>query len=287
MIELKQETSEQMELRDYYKMTREERGYTYGEIACDFLHRTQLSRFEKGENIFSAECLLLAINGLNMTPDEFFALMPNYSPSQLYTFNKKMRGYVLANDLEGMKAVLKQKAKKKIDRIQNLLVKIAILDVSGENLITTNDRQFVRGYLGNIKQWTQFEVYVFGLCLKAFDDEDVYELGLEMIKSNELSHLIGSHAELVKKTLVNLYVHFVCRSRYTYASKIKEKLETMIDGWDMEAKIILYLFSCFATFKQEESPELLDELQGDLQILKKFGAIELADRIGMFLKKYR
>lgn len=287
MMKLKEDMTEQMDLRTYYKMKREERGYTYGEIASDFLHTTQISRFEKGENMFSAECLLLAIKGLNMTPDEFFALMPNYTPSQLHIFSKKMRGYVMVNDLEKMKALLKPRAKKKIDRIKNLMVKSAILDVSGEDLITNSERRFVRDYLENIKQWTQFEVYIFGLCLKAFDDEDVYDLGLDMVKSDELSHLIDSHAELVKKTLVNLYVHFICKNRYTYARKIKEKLEELINEWDMEAKIIIHLFSNFAIFKQEKSPELFEEIQGDIQVLKKFGVIGLANRIAIFMERSR
>lgn len=280
------EEFEQMELRIYYKKQREERGYTYGEIACNYLHATQISRFEKGENIFSAECLLLAIKGLNMTPDEFFALMPNYSPNPLHIFNEKMREYVITNDFEKMKALLKPRAKKKIDKIQNLMVKIAILDASGENFITNSDRKFIRDYLDNIKQWTQFEVYIFGLCLKAFDDEDAYDLALDMIKSNNLSRLVASHAELVKKTLINIYVYFVCRNRYAYARKIKSKIETIIDEWDIEAKIIIHMFSNFATFKQEKSSELLNEIRSDIKVLKKFGVTGIADRLTMFMKRY-
>lgn len=286
MVELKQKRLEQIELRDYYKMKREERGYTYGEIACDYLHRTQLSRFEKGENVFSAECLLLAIKGINMTPDEFFALMPNYNPNPMHVFNAKMREYVMAKDIEGMKALLKMRAKKKIDRIQNLMVKNAILDISEENLITNSDRHFIRQYLENIKQWTQFEVYIFGLCLKAFDDDDIYDLALDMLKSNELLQLVASYAELVKKTLVNLYVYFVCENRYAYARKIKSEIVSLINEWDMEAKIILHIFGNFAIFKQEKSPELLDEIQGDIQVLRKFGVIGLANRVAMFIEKY-
>ncbi|MDR1606166.1 MAG: hypothetical protein LBS41_03530 [Streptococcaceae bacterium] len=287
VVESKEGTPEQMDLWVYYKMIREERGYTYGEIACDFLHRSQLSRFEKGKNMFSAECLLAAIKGLNMTPEEFFALMPNHSPNQIHVFNAKMREYVMANDLEGMKSLLKPRAKKKIDRIHNLMIKVALLDTSGEDLMITSDRQFVRDYLDNIKQWTQFEVYVLGLCLKAFDDDDIYDLALDMIKSNDLSRLVASHEELVKKTLLNIYVYFICMNRYEYSRKIKAEIESLINEWDMEAKIILHIFGTFATFKQKDSPELLDEIQGDIQVLKKFGVTGLADRLVMFMKRYR
>ena len=64
--------------------------------------------------MFSAECLLLAIQGLNMTPTEFFALMPTYEPSRLHVFMKQMSDYAINNDIEGMKKLLKPRAKKKM-----------------------------------------------------------------------------------------------------------------------------------------------------------------------------
>ncbi|MGO2924368.1 MAG: hypothetical protein ACTICY_00275 [Pseudolactococcus laudensis] len=116
--------------------------------------------------MFSAECLLLAIQGLNMTPTEFFALMPTYEPSRLHIFMKQMSDYAITNDIEGMKKLLKPRAKKKIDKIYNVIVKVAIFDSSGENLITDNDRKLIQDYLTSIKQWTLFEIDIFSMCLE-------------------------------------------------------------------------------------------------------------------------
>ena len=68
--------------------------------------------------------------------------------------------------------------------------------------------------------------------------------------------------------------------------KIKSKIETIIDEWDIEAKIIIHMFSNFATFKQEKSSELLNEIRSDIKVLKKFGVTGIADRLTMFMKRY-
>jgi transcriptional activator, Rgg/GadR/MutR family, C-terminal domain len=285
LTKLQEEMSEQMELRTFYQKTREARGYSYGEIETGYLHSSQISRFEKGESMFSAECLLLAIQGLNMTPTEFFALMPTYEPSRLHVFMKQMSDYAINNDIEGMKKLLKPRAKKKNDKIYNVMVKVAIYDSSGENLITDNDRKLIQDYLTSIEQWTLFEIDVFSNCLEALSLKEAYYLGLEMLDCDELSNLLYSHADVVKRTLVNLYVHMVCNEQYTRANRIKNELEELLDAWDMEGKIIVSIFETFSKFKQEKSSELFEEIQSDIQVLKKFGIVDLAKRIEMFMAK--
>ena len=235
--------------------------------------------------MFSAECLLLAIQGLNMTPTEFFALMPTYEPSRLHVFMKQMSDYAINNDIEGMKKLLKPRAKKKNDKIYNVMVKVAIYDSSGENLITDNDRKLIQDYLTSIEQWTLFEIDVFSNCLEALSLKEAYYLGLEMLDCDELSNLLYSHADVVKRTLVNLYVHMVCNEQYTRANRIKNELEELLDAWDMEGKIIVSIFETFSKFKQEKSSELFEEIQSDIQVLKKFGIVDLAKRIEMFMAK--
>ena len=90
MTKLKQYEDEFIDIRAYFKLKREERGYTYGDVAGDYLHRTQIARFEKGEHAFSADALLLAIRGLNMTPHEFFALMPKENFNQIHEFRDQL-----------------------------------------------------------------------------------------------------------------------------------------------------------------------------------------------------
>ena len=125
------------------------------------------------------------------------------------------------------------------------------------------------------------------MCLEVLSLKEAYYLGLEMLDSDELSNLLDSHANDVKKSLVNLYVHMVCNDQYVRASRIKNELDDILEAWDMEEKIIVYIFETFSKFKQEKSSELFEEIQSDIQVLKKFGVTDFAKRIEMFMAKER
>ena len=279
--------SETQELGNYYKQVRNERGYTLSDVAIssDYLDKSQLSRFESGESMLSADRFLAAVNGLNMTTSEFFALRSS-EPSQYRVFCKKLMAYVMKGDVEGLKVLIKPNAKMKMDKIFNILAKSAILDISKENLVTVSEKKYLENYLLHIPQWTFFEVNIFGMCLEILDEDEVYDLGQDMLASHELSQIIASNGEIVKKTAINLYVYLISKGWYRRADKIEEELDKLLTEWDMEEKISLHIFKKFAQYKKEKSPELLEEVQSDIEILKKLGATGIANRFAMDIERY-
>lgn len=278
---------ETLEIGMYYKQVREERGYTLADVAMssDYLDKSQLSRFESGESMLSADRFLAAIDGLNMTVNEFVALR-SAEPSQYRVFSEKIMAYVMVGDIGGLKDLIKPKARMKMDEIFNILVKSAILDISQENLITTAEKKFLENYLLNIPYWTFFEVNIFGMCLEILDEEEVYDLGQDMLASHELSKIIAFNGEIVKKTGINFYVYLISKGWYTRAEQIEKELDKLLTEWDMEEKISIHIFKKFAQYKKERSPELLREVQDDIQGLKKLGANGIANRFAMDIERY-
>ena len=276
------------EIGTYYKQVREERGYTLSDVAMssDYLDKSQLSRFESGESMLSADRFLSAINGLNMTPSEFFALKSN-EPSQYHIFATKIMKCVMKKDEEGLKSLVKTKARVKMEKIFNILAKAAIFDVSKENLITTSEKKYLKNYLINIPQWTFFEVNIFGMCLEILDEDEVYDLGQDMLASDELSQIIAFNDEVVKKTAINLYFYLISKGWYRRAERIEKKIDELLTEWDMEEKISLHIFKKFLKYKQEKSPKLLEEVQSDIQMLKQLGATGIADRFAIDIESCR
>lgn len=62
---------EKMELGEFYKELRLARKLKQSDVACDGLTASQLSKFELGQSMLSADKLILAIQGINVTFDEF------------------------------------------------------------------------------------------------------------------------------------------------------------------------------------------------------------------------
>ena len=278
---------ETQEIGAYYKQVREKRGYTLSDVAMSssYLDKSQLFRFESGENMLSADRFLAAINGLNMTASEFVALM-SIEPSQYCVFNKKIRAYVMVGDIEGLKTLIKPNARLKMEKIFNILAKSAILDISQENLITTAEKKFLEKYLLSIPQWTFFEVKILGRCLEILDDDEIYDLGQDMLASQELSQIIAFNGKIVKKTAINLYVYLIFKGYYIRAERIEKEINKLLTEWDIEEKISLHIFKKFAQYKKEKNSELLKEVQSDIDMLKKLGATGMANRFAMEIEKY-
>ncbi len=276
----------ELELGAFYKETREKLGYSQRDAESAYCDHSLISRFENGETVLRADKLLMAINGLDLTPTEFFVWHGEYLPNRLQIFNKKMSAYAINEDVDGLKTLLKTRAIRNEDKIFNILVKCAIFDLSDEMLIIKSERKFIEKHYNNVKQWTIYEMSVFAHCLEAIDDAEVYDIGQDILKSDEFSKIIDSNATLAKKTLVNLYVHLICHGSYRYAEKLKQGINDLLTEWDMSEKIILHIFEKFSLYRQEKSPELLAEIQDDLQILNRFGATGMAKRMTLFIKKY-
>ena len=62
---------EKQELGEFYKELRLARKLKQSDVACAGLTASQLSKFELGQSMLSADKLILAIQGINMTFDEF------------------------------------------------------------------------------------------------------------------------------------------------------------------------------------------------------------------------
>lgn len=276
-----------LEIGMYYKQVREERGYTLADVAMssDYLDKSQLSRFESGQSMLSADRFLTAINGLNMTVTEFFALR-SVEPSHYGIFSKKIMSYVMVGDITGLKGLIKPKARMKMDKIFNILVKSAILDISRENLVTSSEKKFLETYLLTIPYWTFFDVNIFGMCLEILDEKEVYDLGQDMLVSHELTQIIAFNSEIVKKTGVNLYVYLISKGWYRRAENIEKELDKLLTEWDMEEKISIHIFKKFAQYKEEKNPELFKAVQDDIYKLKKLGAVGIANRFAMEIEKY-
>ena len=285
MMDKQDVPSKGLTLGRYYQQIRERRGYTYADIASDYLHSSQISRFEKGVNMFSATCLLLAIQGLDMTPAEFFGLMPQDQFSRHYRILKEMSHYAMICNPSDMEHLKIKGPKKQIDKIYNIIVKLAGAKEIGNSDITSQERRYVYQYLSSIQRWTVLDIQIFSSCLSVLELKEAFLFGLDILKCDDLSNLLGLHASEVKKAMVHLHMHLVYGEYYSRANHIKAELDALLDVSDMEEKIMLHVFDCLAQYKQNKDQNTLEELENCIQVLRACELSDLAKRISDAIKK--
>lgn len=274
------------ELGNFYKETRLRRGYKLLDVETENLHHSKLSRFERGETMLSAKSFVLAVNAIDMTMAEFFVSKDRNQFNRLQDFGKKMGTYIMSEDIVSMRALLIPRAIKNYDKIFNTLIKCSIFDISKENLITKKDKKFITKYFLNLKIWTLYDINLLSLCLEAIDIVEIYDIAQDLLYKDEFLELLSEHEVCVKKALINIYVHLICKGRLTAAENIQEDLNEHLTEWDMEEKIILYIFKNILQYKRQKNTELLKEIRYDIQYLRKFDATGMATRFELFLKNF-
>jgi len=81
---------EKQELGEFYKELRLARKLKQSDVACAGLTVSQLSKFELGQSMLSADKLILAIQGINVTFDEFGHKLNNYQESPHMKFGRRV-----------------------------------------------------------------------------------------------------------------------------------------------------------------------------------------------------
>ena len=268
----------------YYHQVRKAKGYSITEIAKfnAYLTTSQLSRFERGMNMLSADRFLAAVSGLNMSMSEFFTLydnLPSYSSLQ----KGKTSHAVRLRDYAVLKNILAEKDATRDDRLYRLLIKFAIQENFREILITCDEQAFLLNYFEGILHWTLYDTIMFHQCLFLLERYVVYELIWELLVSDSLPRLLMQNETVVKKILIDISVIGVVNQNTSWQAAIQKKIDQLVIDWDISEKITLSVSRKMSHYQVEKTSEALSEVKVDIEELTKFGEIDLATRLKKIL----
>ncbi|MGT2926303.1 Rgg/GadR/MutR family transcriptional regulator [Streptococcus cuniculipharyngis] len=245
---------DKLNLGEFYKELRLARGIKQKEVARDGLSVSQLSKFETGQSMLSADKLLIAIEGIHMTFEEFGYALYNYQKPLFVREAEKINELFQAQDKQGL-INLKEKYKQSdtCSFLNYAIVKniLYILDGSSE-LASGEERERVTHYLYSIEDWTNYELYVFGNTIPFLSDEDIVFLGKEFLPKVVLYGELPDMRRKVKQILINLISEFVDRDIYYYVDYFAEKLQNILTYQDIFEQILLTFLKMCADYKMSK-----------------------------------
>ncbi|MDU5578610.1 MAG: helix-turn-helix domain-containing protein, partial [Streptococcus parasanguinis] len=170
-----------IQLGELYKELRIARGLKQKDVARKGLSIAQLSKFENGQTMLSADKLLIAIESIHMTFEEFGHKLNNYELPKDIILGKKISSLFLKQDIKGLESllteVLQSEETDRYQRIQSFIIENAIHSLDQNYEINIEDRKVLVDYLFSIESWTWFELYVFGNTMTLISDEDLLFFG--------------------------------------------------------------------------------------------------------------
>ena len=167
-----------IQLGELYKELRIARGLKQKDVARKGLSIAQLSKFENGQTMLSADKLLIAIESIHMTFEEFGHKLNNYELPKDIILGKKISTLFLKQDIKGLEylltEVLQSEETDQYQRIQSFIIENAIHSLDQNYEINIEDRKVLVDYLFSIESWTWFELYVFGNKKEDYDYSNVH-----------------------------------------------------------------------------------------------------------------
>lgn len=234
---------DKMELGEFYRELRIARGVKQNEVACEGLTASQLSKFELGQSMLSADKLFLAIEGINMTFAEFAYKLNSYQESQHVQLGHQVVDLFVHQDKDGLEDLL-HKVQEKVSsqqyiRLNKIVIQNALHSLDSSYILKEEDKQFITAYLFAIDSWTWFELYLFFNTMPLLSDQDLLFLSTALLeKSQEFQQLMQNKLYL-KKGLLNVISELLERGYYRYVPLFEIELEKILTVYDIFENILL------------------------------------------------
>ena len=267
-------TKESMDLGELFRELRIARGLKLKDVASDKLSVSQLSKFENGQTMLSSDKLLVAISGIHMNFSEFGYALNNYQEPEFFKLGEKIAALHAKQDIDGLKKLLvTYKGYESFDvynRLNLLVIKVAIHSLDNGSLITDEDKKFLTNYLYEIEAWTEYELYIFGNTMSILSDSDLIFLGKAFEERSKLYSSLTSHKKSAEIAFLNLILILIERKEIYYVRYFISKLEEILNYQDM------FAITCLHVLKQ-----VSDYLNGDVKSIEKIdNDINMIEKLG-------
>lgn len=267
-------TKESMDLGELFRELRIARGLKLKDVASDKLSVSQLSKFENGQTMLSSDKLLVAISGIHMNFSEFGYALNNYQEPEFFKLGEKIAALHSKQDIDGLKKLLvTYKGYESFDvynRLNLLVIKVAIHSLDNGSLITDEDKKFLTNYLYEIEAWTEYELYIFGNTMSILSDSDLIFLGKAFEERSKLYSSLTSHKKSAEIAFLNLILILIERKEIYYVRYFISKLEEILNSQDM------FAITCLHVLKQ-----VSDYLNGDVKSIEKIdNDINMIEKLG-------
>jgi HTH-type transcriptional regulator, SHP2-responsive activator len=253
-----------------FKNLRKAKGFSQKDAVGNILSLAQLSKFENGK--------------VNISAIHFFHILENIC-TNMYEFQYSYEEYLMAKDillfntelsrayLEGNivklkilleKISLDQKKysdyssipKKKI--LDEIRVKILISVLEPSFFIPKNEIDYIKDYFKTLKQWGQYDILLLGHCANVLDSLDLYLVGRELIRPDQLLIKLHYVKHSMIQTLLNIIAVLTEKKAYQFAN-------TFISYFD---KNDIHEYYMYEKLMLIHNKAILDYKSGDISALK-------------------
>lgn len=252
------DSNELLKLGEFYKELRIARKVKQKDVAKNKLSVSQLSKFESGQTMLSADKMLEVIEGINLTFSEFGFALRDYKPTQHQLLMNKISKLSAENDKQSLLKLLDKYKESQLlyDKLNTLVIKNAIHLIDRDFTLSLDDSKFLSNYLFDIEDWTAYEIHLFGNTMPFLSDTDLLFLGKELVSRSEIHSPLLDFRKALKYTYLNLISELVERRLTTHFNLFVNQLRMILDVFDTFEIILLNFLVLVYSYLIENSVNL-------------------------------
>lgn len=268
---------ERMELGEFYKELRLARKLKQSDVACAGLTASQLSKFELGQSMLSADKLILAIQGINMNFDEFGHKLNNYQESLHMQIGRKVVDRFAHQDIAGLEQLLEEVEQEQMAetyrRLNAIVIKNALHSLNKNYPLVKEDSEFLT-------------IYLFCNTMPFLSNQDLIFLSTALIeKSREFKELVHNRLYM-KSGFLNIISELMERKLFSYIPIFEAELESMLRPYDVFEKVLWQFLKKMKIFLQTKGSNQ-KEIERFIQSLQVLENPQLLALFELRLKQYK
>ncbi|MGR4072387.1 Rgg family transcriptional regulator [Streptococcus parasuis] len=251
-------TAPEVGLGQFYRELRRSRLVKQKDVVRGDFTAAQLSRFESGQSMLAADKLIVAVEGINMTMEEFTYKYHGYKESAHIELANLISDLYYQQDRDGLQALLKSELLKAegelYARLNEIVIKVVLAVLDGQGDFDEEDKKFLSDYLFTIEEWTSFELYLFLNAQMLLNDRLLLDFAYNLCKEGKSFNKLRKHQELIKIAILNTISELFERGIYHQVSFYLDKLISMSGFKDVFLKIMVRYCRLLLVYIQNNRP---------------------------------
>ncbi|HFI0150266.1 TPA: Rgg/GadR/MutR family transcriptional regulator [Streptococcus suis] len=278
-------TAPQMSLGEFYRELRGSRLVKQKDVVRGDFTAAQLSRFESGKTMLAADKLITAVEGINMTMEEFTYKYHGYKEAPHIELANLISDLYYQQDRDGLQILLESdllKAEGNLySRLNGIVIKVALAAIDGQSDFDEEDRKFLADYLFAIEEWTSFEMRLFLNTQTLLNDGVLLNFIYELQKKSDNYRNLFRHKYLYKKVLINTISELFDRKMYHFIDPFLAELTEVCEPYDALELLFLNFYQLCLNFVRDNQNK---EVQQKIEVFIASVKVISSDRLSEILE---
>lgn len=264
-----------------FKKFRESRRLSLRDVAKKGLSTSQLSRFENGETDLTVSKFMTALEAINLPIHEFMYTSYGFRRDPLNELLEEIRKCVVQKDITALKHLLFKQIEKKphslFQKLNIILVKIRLQDLSGEKFYTDKDIQILTDYLFKVEYWGEYELLLFSNTLDVLNHNTFMALSREMIHRSDFYKDLPNNRRLIASMMLNAYITCISQEYFLDATYFEKELKNcFFTEVEVFERLIFKYASYLYQYKKNNDKMSIVEMRKCIATLKLVSSNRLA-----------